>query len=60
MIFNSVLRFLFFLQDMFGISFYFIVSGSVIVERMEEDKSTGEKHKQVLKANGMSEKFNHS
>lgn len=28
-------------------SFYFILSGSVIVERMEEDKSTGEQHKQV-------------
>ena len=30
-----------------GVSFYFIVSGSVIVERMEEDKFTGEQHKQV-------------
>lgn len=45
-----------------GISFYFIVSGSVIVERMEEDKNTGEQHKQVYKANGMmiSKKFKHS
>ena len=46
-----------------GISFYFIMSGSVIVERMEEDKNTGEQHKQVfIKANGImiSEKFNHS
>ena len=34
-----------------GISFYFIVSGSVIVERMEEDKNTGEQHKQVHNAN---------
>jgi len=42
-----------------GVSFYFIVSGSVIVERMEEDKNTGEQHKQVYKANGMmiTEKF---
>ncbi|XP_067022888.1 cyclic nucleotide-binding domain-containing protein 2-like [Acropora muricata] len=29
-------------------SFYFILSGSVIVERMEEDKSTGEQHKQLM------------
>ncbi|CAH3175808.1 unnamed protein product, partial [Porites evermanni] len=31
-----------------GISFYFIVSGSVMVERMEEDRHTGEQHKQVV------------
>ncbi|KAJ7381256.1 hypothetical protein OS493_001373 [Desmophyllum pertusum] len=35
-------------QGHIGISFYFIVSGSVIVERMEEDKHTGEQHKQVV------------
>ncbi|KAL9967240.1 hypothetical protein ACROYT_G025424 [Oculina patagonica] len=35
-------------QGHVGISFYFIVSGSVIVERMEEDKHTGEQHKQVV------------
>ncbi|CAH3124264.1 unnamed protein product [Pocillopora meandrina] len=35
-------------QGHVGVSFYFIVSGSVIVERMEEDKFTGEQHKQVV------------
>ncbi|XP_068760054.1 uncharacterized protein [Montipora capricornis] len=35
-------------QGHVGCSFYFISSGSVIVERMEQDKHTGEQHKQLI------------
>ncbi|KAK3731514.1 hypothetical protein QZH41_008547 [Actinostola sp. cb2023] len=35
-------------QGHIGVSFYFIVSGSVIVERIEEDKVTGERHIQIV------------
>ncbi|XP_031551248.1 cAMP-dependent protein kinase regulatory subunit-like [Actinia tenebrosa] len=35
-------------QGHVGISFYFIVSGTVTVERIEEDRVTGEKHIQIV------------
>ncbi|XP_022803352.1 cAMP-dependent protein kinase regulatory subunit-like [Stylophora pistillata] len=44
-------------QGHVGISFYFIVSGSVMVERMEVDKFTGEQHTQVVGEMGEGDAF---